>query len=1163
MSDTTSASETFPPVFATNREETNERVADAINVLLRGLREDLSSPPNLAIATAYLNVGGFNSIADELENVPRARLLLGVEPDPTTSAARATSPAISASAVTQALTDHLKWLKASRDLTGFTRAEDAAAQRFVRWLHATEDGDRKVEVRRYTQGFLHGKAFIAEHERMPAVLAGSSNFTYAGLNTNAELNLGYPNGTHTNLVQQWFDRLWSESQPFDLAHLYAARWEPHSPWLIFLRMLWERYGEQLPHDEPQKHRTVLELTGFQQEGVARMLRILEEHQGVIVADEVGLGKTFMAGEVLARATAIERQSALVVCPAALKDQMWEPFLKKYDLSRRIEVKSFETLRNEWHSDTERAREQLDQFALVVVDEAHRLRNPAAQQTEAVNSLVGGARRKKVVLLTATPVNNSLMDLHALVSLFIRNDAALVAEGIPSIRKYVEAAETMDPERLTHEHLFDLLDQVAVRRTRSFVQRHYHDESIKLEDGTEQRVEFPTPELTKLEYELDADGQCLLDKLVFALDEVDDAARYEEQRGVSGRLLLSRYRPSAYLIQPSDEFGYQARNAGLLRSALLKRFESSTVALRVTLERMMESHDAFLSALDDGLVLEGEALKAWVASDEEDVRSIFDLLDDDVGEHADADDYHQDELRQDVVNDKALLEALHDLTSPLSERVDPKVSELIERLTDIAEMASQPNRFGLSESEMRKTIVFSSFVDTTVYARDKVLEAVGAAQGSALGDYAERVAPAVFGGHHRQGGASEHERDHALKSFMPLVGRDDSGTADFDLLFTTDVLAEGVNLQRAGRIINLDLPWNPMRIVQRHGRIDRIGSRHSRVYVDCFFPAANIDDLLGLEERLTAKLRKADAAIGMGPVLPGVKPGEQRDFSDLHRLRDEDPSFLEERGGSSAQSGEEYRKRLLNAVGTDVAGSATVGPERAAMASAALLDAPVLALPYGSGSGFVRTGGVRTLGGSQSGYVFCAKVERHPDAFFRFVPVSDDWSVMTDEDGEPLVDAETLTCLMAADPGETEDDAAARWLPEHVYAKVFDAWPAARAHIHKEWMWLTDPNNLKPDVPLALRRARALVESDGDDMGDRDREFLMGALNSCPSDRVVREVRAIVNGDETVQQRLERLLEFVRQSGLEPFDAPPPRPLISPDDVHLVVWMAVQASAAAG
>ena len=178
-----------------------------------------------------------------------------------------------------------------RDLTGFTREEDASARRLVEWLRSTDDsGSPLVEVRRYTQGFLHGKAYIAEHSVLPAVLAGSSNFTYAGLARNAELNLGYPSGQYTHLVQEWFDKLWDQSDPYPLADIYADRWREHPPWLIFLRMLWELYGAHLDEDDDSKIRTLLDLTGYQREGVARMLRLLDENGGVLVADEVGPGQ---------------------------------------------------------------------------------------------------------------------------------------------------------------------------------------------------------------------------------------------------------------------------------------------------------------------------------------------------------------------------------------------------------------------------------------------------------------------------------------------------------------------------------------------------------------------------------------------------------------------------------------------------------------------------------------------------------------------------------------------------------------------------------------------------------------------------------------------------------------------------------------------------------
>ena len=368
----------YPPIFATNRPGRNESVADQVRRLLQGAREQFVSPPSVAIATAYLNPGGFDLVAEELEQVPHTRLLVGAEPNPATS--QPTYREVSDEELSRALEDHERWLAQERDITGFTREADKSARRFVAWLRASDDsGGPRVKVRRYTEGFLHGKAFITDHPQMPAVLAGSSNFTYAGLTLNAELNLGYPSGQHTHLVQEWFDEIWDASSPYPLADLYSARWDPHPPWLIFLRMLWELYGDTLAQDDDAAIRTELHLTGFQRDGVARMMRLLERNGGVIVADEVGLGKTFMAGEVISRAATRHRQQVLIVAPAALKNGMWVPFLKKYDFSRRVDVLSYDELRLRWQEDNQKVRRDLDEYALLVVDEAHNLRNPAPNE----------------------------------------------------------------------------------------------------------------------------------------------------------------------------------------------------------------------------------------------------------------------------------------------------------------------------------------------------------------------------------------------------------------------------------------------------------------------------------------------------------------------------------------------------------------------------------------------------------------------------------------------------------------------------------------------------------------------------------------------------------------------------------------------------------------
>ena len=230
------------PEFATNQD--GKRVADALSGHLAYLRETWAKPYDAAIASAYFNVGGYGLIADELDHVSHVRLLLGAEPPvPERRVRRLSEAAIPSRAERARLRASLgsvdQELSQDRDLLGFTHEADASAKRLVEWLRSG-----KVDVRRYESGFLHGKAFIVTTDD-EGVMAGSSNFTYAGLAKNQELNLGHYQSSVVERVRSWFDSLWDESRPYDLAAIYEARFEPHVPYLIYLRMLLERYGAEL------------------------------------------------------------------------------------------------------------------------------------------------------------------------------------------------------------------------------------------------------------------------------------------------------------------------------------------------------------------------------------------------------------------------------------------------------------------------------------------------------------------------------------------------------------------------------------------------------------------------------------------------------------------------------------------------------------------------------------------------------------------------------------------------------------------------------------------------------------------------------------------------------------------------------------------------------
>ncbi|MEW2481736.1 SNF2-related protein [Mycobacterium sp. NPDC049093] len=1133
------------PDFATNYGPDGLRVADEVNRLFKIQRENLATPPPLAIVTAYINPGGFILLADELEQAPRVRLLLGAEPDEET--VRALTPPASADQDErrhEAVTTHEAWLKSERDTMGFERESTQAAQRMVEWLRSmTDDGGARVEVRRYTQGFLHGKAYIVDHTIFDAAIAGSSNMTYAGLAHNAELNLGTLASTPAaHKVIDWFNARWDQSDSYDLAALYAGQWAPHSPWEVFLRMLWELYAEHLD-EEKTPARTFGRLTRFQSDGVTRMRRLLDELGGVLVADEVGLGKTFLAGEVIHEANEVNRQRVLVIAPAALVKSMWEPFLTKHGFSRLTQVYSYEQVRDRMdpaHAEHASFRAEVQDFALVVVDEAHNLRNAGAARSQAVDRVIlDGVHPKKVVLLTATPVNNSLTDLEVLIRYFVRDDAHFASVGIPSIRQYIRNAQALNPQDLTPAHLFDLMDQVAVRRTRKFVKEHYPNEQIIGPDGQPQFIRFPAPKVRRIDYDLDGAGLNLVDSMIYALDPPEPTDPPDPLK-----LTLARYTPSAYLLT-GQALGYQVSNAGLLRSALLKRLESSPQALKSTLETLIAAHETFLDSLSKGWVLIGDALREWGSSESDDLDQYVADLDLDRRDQAErADQYRTDALAAAVGADLELLQHLHALTDTAIHDTEPKVQTLLAELERIARAAQRPDKDGISSGDRRKVLVFSTYSDTIVAVHEEVQKAINLASvDSPLAAYKGRLAPPIMGAYksiHKRGesgGVDQGGRAATVEGFAPKTAsrlRDDgtpTAKDEFDLLLTTDVLAEGVNLQQAGHIINFDLPWNPMRIVQRHGRIDRIGSHFKEVQLGVFFPAERLDAMLGLETRLVEKLAQAAAAVGTGHVLPGQAASPDVILADPDEAVEQIEELVKLGGSSAALSGEEYRRRLFNSTQQDP-----------------LLSAAFKNLPYGSGSGFENP---RVDG---NGYVFCVKVADHPQPWFRYVRCDEEWRVEVTEDLEPAVFTDTLASLIAADPGTKDID---RWMTDEVYDKAFDAWAVARESAWEAWELLTDPLNLQPDVPKAFRDAADLVLRAGGFLGPEEQTELRLRLGAVPSAKVAREVRGALNDGNTNEQQITLVKAVLDEYGIQVPPPPEPLPYVNLEEVRLVAWMAVK------
>jgi hypothetical protein len=1098
------------PEVVTNR--AGRSVALAINEVLDTV---FSHPHNAEheawIATAYFNPAGFELLSEQLERVRKVRLLLGAEPQAQDARPRSLTTGgprqHRREALNRALEGHSRSIEQDRDLLGFHQQTDSAAKRLIQWLRSGA-----VEVRRYEKGFLHGKAFLIPTEG-EAVIAGSSNFTFAGLSRNDELNLGWYQPYVVEQVRDWFEPVWEESVPYDLAAFYEERFEPHNPYVVYLRMLYERYGREVEEEAAAEGHTGVHLTSFQRDGVWRAQRILARHHGVVIADGVGLGKTYVGGAIVEEYVRQRRQRALIIAPAALRDGPWRKFLSEHQLY--AELVSYDEFAADPQVGSNGGKAVLDQpindYGLVVVDEGHAFRNPETQRAHALRTMLAGLPVKDLVLLTATPVNNSLFDVYNLLSLFIKNDAVFADRGILSLRKHFAEAASLDPNDLSPDRLFDVLDAVAVRRTRRFVKDFYAGEKVGGLTIAFPKVSVEPP----VGYNLDALLPGFFDHLEHALDCAWGACRHEPPINREPTLALARYAPSRYLRTGSAD-AYEFQLAGLLRSGLLKRFESSVHAFALTCERMAESHNSFLSLLEQGRVATGQALREWTAVETDEIDDLA-VPPSVLAASEDASQYDVERLRADVLKDRDLLRSFAVQAHTIGRQHDPKLAALVEQLAAIAKQARGEAISDADERDKRKTIVFTYYADTVEWVVGQLNDVLS--QDTRVEAFAGRMVSIS--------GDSSIDKTQVMYGFAPMSTEAPPGSdADlYDLLICTDVLAEGVNLQQARNVINYDLPWNPMRLVQRHGRIDRIGSPHDRVFIRCFFPDRGLDRVLRLEERLQRKLIQAAQSVGVEEApLPGSRVTDitfTETREEIERLRRQDPTLFEQGGEhAGAYSGEEYRQELRLAL---------ENPE---------LAQRIRTLPWGSGSGM-------TFAGAEPGFVFCVRVGDNPQPIFRWVGLADL--------NAPRVVSDTLACLSHAHA--TADTP--RVLDEETHKLAYKAWDIARADVLGSWTAATDPRSLQPEVPRAMREAANIVTTtQPTGMSRHEADELVAALLAPYPPRIQSVFRTIVRTDDSDRVKSKRIAEEAARLGLEPSPPPEPLPVIEEADIHLVCWQAI-------
>ncbi|MCL2862982.1 MAG: phospholipase D-like domain-containing protein [Methanimicrococcus sp.] len=818
--------------------------------MLDSLKNILKQAESVDILTAFFYFSGFNALADELKD-KKIRILVGntIEPDAIRELCDAVKDNTGISLDAYGTRNYAKYnnlQKKERYINSFiglfngsTLSEEfdgtESQKVFKMFLGKLNEGSLEI---RLTSDINHAKAYILtnrqEHscsgDQKGVVITGSSNFTYNGLLGQGEMNERFSDNVKYDEYMQQFEDLWNDSKAVDICikdgnnefvdELKKKLWifaQP-TPYSIFIRILYELYT--LIDNNEVKNPSEISSGKFanlkyQIDAIKYGIDCINKNNGVIIADVVGLGKSIIASAI---AHNLDISKTVIIAPPHLVDQ-WNEYQQDFGLrgARVYSSGRIEEVHNTYATDPNPI--------LYIIDEAHRYRNELTDTYQYLHQLTRSNAENKVVLLTATPYNNRPQDLFALVKLFqtpsrstinsVNNLSVRFRELIAKYNKLEKEGkhnltETIKEElsKLSQE-LRLLIDPVIVRRSRIDLKeiKEYS------EDLKHQNITFPEVVGPKLiEYDL---GE-IRNLYVSTLERL------------SNEFVCARYNPSAYLIDPEafmNKYGelfeetdiqlFQRNLAMFIKRLLVMRFESSKAAFKKTLNSILASYENIKKWLARGYV---PIQKRGYLPDPNEVE-IDEILNEinNFDEPFDVEKikknpmlFSKELFKEDFItaidNDIQLLSEIKkewfvdDVMG-----FDPKYIEVRKQIDDL-----------LKQDMTRKIVVFSYFADTAEY-----VQALLAQEGYRVLLYT--------------GGATKGNRNTVRENFdashKPAEQKD-----DYDIIVATDALSEGFNLNRAGIIINYDIPYNPTRVVQRIGRINRINKKmFDKIYIFNFFP----------------------------------------------------------------------------------------------------------------------------------------------------------------------------------------------------------------------------------------------------------------------------------------------------------------------------------------
>jgi superfamily II DNA/RNA helicase len=713
----------------------------------------------------------------------------------------------------------------------------------------------KIKIKVHPKQNLHAKIYIFREEDKHdhgygSVITGSSNLTDNGLERNFEFNVELRDNTDIDFATNTFNKLWEESIEIGKEFVDKLKKETYlndefTPFQVYMKFLIEYFGRSIDFDPnsiqdlPQGFKKL----SYQVDAVADGYNKMMKHHGFFLADVVGLGKTVVATLIAKKFFYTNGfpsylSKTLVICPPALKEN-WDDTLSKFGLHNYKIVTSGSLHKITKHND----------YDLIIVDEAHKFRSDSAEMYFHLQNICKSNTRKKltndtyeqkrVMLISATPLNNKPEDIANLVYLFqdAKNSTLEVGNLQHFFRGQIDAYKKIKSESDIQKvstgvkGIYDkirvkVIEPLTVRRTRTDLS----DNEEYAKDLKEQGVIFPAvnkPE--KIFYQLDEHLDAVYDKTILYLSHPTKGLTYNRYQAIK---YLKPHKKAKY--QKADMISTQL--AFIMKTMLVKRIDSSFYAFKQSLNRFYDATNAMVQMFDNDriYIAPNYGVNEYINEDREEelIKILTDLADTDpTVEICTADDFEPGFITG-LKNDKALLDELVKEWADITQ--DPKLDVFKEYLSK--------RLFDKSINKEEKLVVFSESKETTTYLKEELQKA-----------HFNKILVVD----------SKNRKDkfpYVKANFdanIPLTDQKD----DYNMVISTEVLAEGVNMHRANIIVNYDTPWNSTKLMQRIGRVNRIGSKASNIHIFNFFPTAKVNSDIELEKKAIMKLQAFHSAMG--------------------------------------------------------------------------------------------------------------------------------------------------------------------------------------------------------------------------------------------------------------------------------------------------------------